>query len=70
MTGSGNFLILVLDAINLPLCTAHTSASPGSIYRYILQSDVLRSCVTASPPGEEYTLVELTIESPQAELLC
>ena len=63
MVGSGNFVILVLDVINLPLCTAHTSASPESIHRYIFQSVVLRS-----PPGEEYTFVELTIESPLSEL--
>ena len=44
--GSCNFVILVLDVINLPLCTAHTSASPESIQWYIFQSVVLRSCVT------------------------
>ena len=47
MVGSGNFVILVLDGINLPLCTTHTSTSPESIHRYISQSVVLRSCVTA-----------------------
>ena len=51
--GSGNFVILVLDVINLPLCTVHTCASPESIQWYIFQSVVLRSCVTASPLGEE-----------------
>ena len=70
MIGSGNFFIPVLDVFNLPLCTAHTSASPESIQWYIFQSVVLRSCATASPPGEEYTFVELTIESPWSELLC
>ena len=70
LIGSGNFVILVLDVIGLPLCTAHTSASPESIQWYIFQSVVLRSCVTASPPGEEYILVEITIESPWSELLC
>ena len=68
--GSGIFVILVLDVINLSLCAAHTSASPESIQWYIFQSVVLRSCVTASFPGEEYTFVELTIESPWSELLC
>ena len=51
LIGSGNFVILVLDVINFPLCTAHTSASPESIQWYIFQSVLLRSCVTASPPG-------------------
>ena len=69
-SGSGNFVILVLDVISLPLCIAHTSASPESIQWYIFQSVVLRSCVTASPPGEEYTLVELTIKAPWSELVC
>ena len=49
MIGSGNFVILVLDVINLPLCTARTSTSPESIHRYTFQSVVLRSCVTAFP---------------------
>ena len=31
MIGSGNFLILVLDAINLPLCAVHTSVLGASI---------------------------------------
>ena len=47
LPGSGNFVILVLDVISLPLCKAHTSASPESIQWYIFQSVVLRSCVTA-----------------------
>ena len=42
--------VLALDVINLQW--------------YIFHSVVLRSCVTASLPGGEYTLVELTIESP------
>ena len=49
MTGSGNFVILVLDVINLPLCAALTSASPESIQWYIFQSVLLRSCVTTFP---------------------
>ena len=69
LIGSGNFVILVLDVINLPLCTAHTSATLESIQWYIFQSVVLRSCVTASPPGEDCTLNELTIESTWSEQL-
>ena len=58
MIGSGNFVILVLDVINLPLCTAHTSASPESIHQCIFQSVVLRSCVTSFSKCVEVGLVK------------
>ena len=58
LIGAGNFVILVLDVINLPLCSCLLRTSSGTSFNPF----VLRLCVTAPPPVEEHTFVELTID--------
>ena len=60
MIDSDNSFILVLDAINLPL-TVYSTYPCASWEHPVVNLSICcsRSCVTASPPGEEHTSVEL-----------